>query len=210
MNNEFKSGATLDTRVMCCCGSINYNNCDRSEDSIMNIRKTFIAMCDTIDRVIENYYFILHFDTDIVHIHYILELSNQVRLKSMLNHLESLLKVNRNAINIDKCVSVSNYLKYMLHLTDLSIDDGKEVYSSDDIYSNLCDDIVQNYIDCDDNGLSIERLIDICFTSKDLIEIMRKLGLKTYHKYRYEIKDILDREYYLQNTRKFKNRNIPF
>ena len=110
-NKKVNNNVTLDTRVIACCGSINFKEFTHKE--LPSILKTFV---DNVEKClfVENYYVIAHDDSDTPHIHYVLELNSQKRLKTLLNDFEKL-GYNRNSVNIDKLGFLNSSLKYMLH-----------------------------------------------------------------------------------------------
>lgn len=211
-NKKVDNKINMDSRVIACCGSINFK--DKTHSDLPNILKEFVGKV-TSCLFVENYYCISHDDTDTPHIHYVLELNAQKRLKTLLNDFEKL-GYNRGAVNIDKLGFLNSSLKYFLHQTDDSIKDGKKQYSIDNIVSNMPYEYLENCICSDDDTLNVDRLIAICLECEgNKVMIMRKLGLKLYHKFRCEINDVLNYEYTLRLARdkereRRRNDDLPF
>lgn len=180
----------LDTKVLKIAGVLSYKDLDKScfidiEDTKDLIKKAFDS-----NSSIDEYYIIYHHDAEISHFHYCLVLKRQVRLKTMLNYIADTLKINPLAVSIDKCNNVSSMIRYFLHIDS----EEKFKYKIEDIESNMSLDIIKNYIDSDDDSLSFRRLCQICDGSNE-IDVMATLGLKLFHKYRYEIKLLCDNQY---------------
>lgn len=185
-------------KITKCCGSVNYQNISHDDLKAMhNIAMQFHSLFSGMSNVIE-YYFIWHTDTDTLHMHYAFTLSRQSRIKTLLNIISTELQVNPLAVNIKNMTSLCSQLRYFLHSDTKSITNGKTLFSIDDIYSNMTKDIIQSYIDSDDEGLSFTRLLELCVNAVDdngcmnELSVMNSLGLQLFHKYRYEIKIILD------------------
>ena len=152
MNNlKNDKNITMDSRVSAVCGSINFKefkHCDlpkiivELESKLLNSREW-----------VENYYLIFHDDTETPHIHYIIELCGSIRIKTILNKLENL-GYNRESVNIGKLGYLSSMLKYFLHLTDDSLEEGKKIYPIDSIISNMSYEFISNYIECFDDVMS--------------------------------------------------------
>ena len=197
MNNlKIDKNVTMDSRVSAVCGSINFIEYKHEDlpTLIVELEKKLLANSEWV----ENYYLIFHDDTDTPHIHYILELVGSIRIKTILNKLENL-GYNRESVNIGKLGFLSSMLKYFLHLTEDSLEEGKKVYPIEAILSNMSYEFISNYIECFDDVMTTERLIAICYECNfKNIEIMKRLGLATFHKWRYEINLIKDSEYWVQ------------
>lgn len=197
-NKKVNNNVTLDNRVLSCCGSVNF--ADLTHKDLPRL------LCDMEMKFkqcawIENYYLIAHYETDTPHIHYVLELTGQKRLKTLLNDFEKF-GYNRLAVNIDKLGFLSSQLRYFLHKDEESIKEGKQQYEVDDIVSSMCYEYLIDMISLEDDNMTAERLIQICIESDgNKIKIMKRLGLKEFHKWRFEIADILNYEYSLRLAR---------
>lgn len=217
MNQNKKSmtdGITLDSRVLSCTGSINFkDNLHTDLPKLLSILENQLKEL----KFVENYYLIAHGDTNTPHIHFAIELTGQKRLKTLLNDFEKL-GYNRNAINITKLLFLHSTIRYFLHLTDESLEDGKQIYCLDNIISNMPYEYLEDVINLEDDELNTEKLIQICLECCDKISIMKRLGLKTFHKWRYEIDTILNYDYGLRFAREKERKrreeeqlnNLPF
>ena len=201
----------LDTRVMSSFGSINYK-----ESNVEDMKHTIIQLSNFFDNYIpcEDYYLIIHDDTDTLHIHYLIKLNKQVRLSTIINCLSDSLCINPLAINIDKCRGFNNCLRYMLHIDESSKIENKKIFSTSDIISNRDKNYIDTLIQCDDEeDISWESLIRAVVRYSKTSDLIKHLGLKVYHKYRFEIRDLLEEKL---NSPKFNmdysylNDDIPF
>ena len=182
---------TLDTRCMKMSGVISLRDYTQEETTkLLGNLFTFF-----VNSSLDSFYYILHTDSDTLHIHYLVVLKRITRLKTFLNRLSDGLNLPSLAISIDKCSSINAMLRYFLH-----IGEDKKKYFITDIYSNMPRDYIDNLISTDDDCLDFARLVCILIDCKDEIQAMEKLGLKTFHKYRYEIKVLFDNGYALHET----------
>lgn len=180
---EFKN--KLDTRVLCAFGSINDND---KILTIESIKKMFIDFVNVSD-----FYFICHDDTNTLHYHYLIKLKKQTRLSTIINFIADYLSINTLAINIDKCRGFNQCLRYMLHIDDSSKIDNKKVFDVADIVSNDNIENINNFLQSDDDDLmSFEFLIKGVLKYSKTSDLIKYFGLKNYHKYRFEIRDLLD------------------
>lgn len=197
----------LDTRVMSCFGSINFSN--PSDLDIKLIESFFNDYTN-----VEDYFFIKHDDTETLHIHYLLKLNKQVRLSTLINFISTGIGVNPLAINIDKCRGFNSCLRYMLHIDDSSKLENKKIFSTSDIISNRSENEIITLTQCDDEeDLSWESLVRAVVRYSKTSDLIKHLGLKAYHKYRFEIRDLLEEK---MNSPKFNmdyaylNDDVPF
>ena len=197
-NKKVNNGVTLDSRVLACVGSINFKEYKHSDlPKLIEELEKHLVQC----KWVENYYLIYHDETDTPHIHYVLELSGQKRLKTLLNDFERM-GYNREAINIDKLGFLSASIRYFIHIDEESIANNKKLYSLDNIISNMPYEYLEDLINLEDDEMNAERLINICIECDgNHVSIMKRLGLKRYHKYRCEINDILNYDYALRFAR---------
>lgn len=184
---------TMDSRVLQVCGSINFKGITE-EDKPKMLERLFDTFKSS--QFVENYYYIVHDDTDTWHIHYIIEIDRQKRIKTLLHWLADGISVSPQAVNIQALGSLSKYLEYCLHWTNESKEEGKKEYVLTNWISNCPYDYIDNVIANGENELTAVRLIAIvleCEANKP--RIMKTLGLKAYHKYRSEIRDICECEW---------------
>lgn len=204
----------LDSKCVRMFGSVNFNEdydikrdhnnfdkllCSRFED----------AMTDNYN-IIE-YYFILHTETDKLHIHYAIVLKTyDMELSTMLNYLADKLNVNPLAINITRMDSLCGTLKYFLHKDKESISLGKKQYEPSDLISNMSDFIVNNYLNSiKDDDLEIEPLIYLCLGCESESEVYLHIkSLKFCNKHRGLIHQVFEDR--LQLKRYLKDKILPF
>lgn len=185
--------ADLNRFVYYACGSINYDT--KSIDDIPSLIEHLVTAIDSYNRI-SKYYLIAHTETDLLHIHFIFYLSSQSRLLTIFNKLRDVLVYkyhdtrNDEGINIAKCESINAHLRYFLHLDEKSKKKGKKVYVLDDIVSNDDIDVIEGLINSRKGEIDAYYLRDCVLDCSDDFELMNKLGLKVYHKYRYEIQNM--------------------
>lgn len=199
----------LDTRCIRMCGVITiYQNKGQSHSSLL---PKLLNYCNCGRFV--HYYFILHDDTDELHYHFILILAATTRLNTILNGMADVLGIDVIQIGIEKLTNLNAKLRYFLHLEESA---EKKRYNVDNIYSDESITRLEDYINTDDDILSSERLFQLVLTYQNEIDLMHYLGLSVYHKYRYEIKTLLENSSYLALHYKhlvptFKqNKDLPF
>lgn len=195
---KYDDGSTIESRVVSCTGSINFREYKHSDlPSLLQVLEGNLKNA----KYVENYYLIAHYDSDTPHIHYIIEFTGSVRLKTMLNNFERM-GYNREAVNIKKLGFLNAMIKYFLHLTEDSKEEGKEEYKLDCIISSMPYEYLENLLLLDDDELNVDRLVEVCLECDGhIVKIMKTLGLKLYHKWRFEIKEILNYEYALRYVR---------
>lgn len=171
----------LDKRVMSICGTIYLWSMDRFE-----LHSKLLEFCKTSD-YITHYYFIFHDDEENqLHFHYILRCNRSIRLSTMLNNLEVGLGIDRNQISVEVLRNLNYYLRYFLHVEE----EDKKQYFISAIVSDESTALLESYINTDDFEITTERLIAYIVNSNTIDELMIRMGLKSFHKYRYEIKEL--------------------
>lgn len=174
------------------------------------IRKIFTKKFNEIPSV-DSWYFIVHDDSDNIHVHFILLLKGQIRLCTMCNKLADLFNVNPLAISITKLASIVGSLKYFLHLTEESQVDGKKVYQASEIISTDSDLVIQGYLESEsDNNVSlrfIRQLIIECDIKSDVL--IRLNNDKLIKKNRYYIDTMWNDKDILQ-LRQHDIEDLPF
>lgn len=197
-NKKVNNNVTIETRVTACVGSINFR--DFTKDDLPSLVEDLENKLKVLSFV-DSYYLIAHDETDTPHIHYVIELTCQKRLKTLLNDFEKM-GYSRESVNIDKLGFLNASIKYFLHIDDDSVEEGKKLYSISQIVSNMSEYYLSLLITQDDDEINVDKLITICLDCDgNKVKIMRVLGLKTYHKWRNEISDILNYEYMLIGAR---------
>lgn len=184
-------------------------------DDIVQIRKDFDAVFSQLSYV-DSYYFIVHdtnlgADSEFIHVHFVLLLKGQVRLNTMCNKLAELLQVNPLAISITKLESIVGALKYFLHISDESKEDGKKEYEEYEIISNDSDLIIHGYLESESNDnvsiRLIKQLVVECTIKSDVL--MRLNSDKLIRKNRYYIDTLWNDKSILQ-LRQNEIDNLPW
>lgn len=150
----------------------------------------FNDFCEGYNKI-SKYYFILHDDTDVVHIHFIFYSVSQVQLMTYFNKLRKhfVPKYTRDefGINIEKCEDFNAHLRYLVHQDNKSTQEGKKQYSIEDIISNDSVEMIDNFIHSKKGVIDAFYLRDCVLDYPDEFDLMVKLGLSVYHKYYKEI-----------------------
>lgn len=180
--------AKLDKRVMSMYGVISCWQVDIKK--ICEVLMTFF----TLNEEILHYYFIFHDDEDTnLHYHYCIRLNRAVRCSTMLNKLETYFKAHingfdRNQIGVEPLTDLNAMLRYFIHFEY----DDKKQYQPYDIKSDETYQMILSYINTDNYELTTERLIAYIVNASTIDDLMFRMGLRVYHKYRYEIKELWD------------------
>lgn len=210
-----KNRLPLDTRVTRACGFVDFRECISSskdiEYDLMQKKKIeFSQVCDDY-KDIESYYLIYHSETDTPHIHFIFLLKRQVTLSRIINVLSDMLGVDTLAVSVDKLSSLGAHLRYIVHQDKSSISEGKPMYEITDIVSNDSYELIEGYLNSIDDEIDVNILMNIVADCNNEIQVMQRLGLKYYHRYRAEIKTMFD---YHSQIREIRNENrdkdLPF
>lgn len=153
-------------------------------------------------KIIDDYFIIYHDDSEsgIPHIHFILLLGAQMRMNTMCNKIAESFGVSTLAVSVKKLKSIVGGLKYVLHMTEESIEDGKKPYMPWDIRSNCSDYIIQGYLESEsDDNVSTRLIKQLCIEASVKSEVLEKLGsLKLIKKNRYLIESYWDDKWYWQ------------
>lgn len=185
---------------------------DYYTNDFVQIRKDFDD-CFSSFPFVDSYMFIVHDDSEHIHVHFILLLKIQVRLNTMCNKLSEKLNVNNLAISITKLVSIVGSLKYFLHLTEESLEDGKKIYDKLEILSNESHLIIEGYLDSessDNVSVSlIRQLVIECDLKSDVL--IRLRSDKLIRKNRYYIDTMWNDKPMLQlRQNQYDSGGLPF
>ena len=127
-----------------------------------------------------------------LHYHVVLVLSSSARVGTIINTLIDVFRgLNENQISIEKCSSVSSQVRYLIHLDDYD----KFQYNENDILTNNREQ-VDYYLKEIKKINDVNDIIAIVREYKNLIDIIRVLGVDNYRKYRFVIKDLRDAMFY--------------
>ena len=188
----------LDTKCIRMFGSVNFNEqyvdglkLQDNEKYQLLLKARFQEKL-TNNKYVMEYYFIIHYETDTLHIHFALILKAQVQLSTMLNYLADSLGVNSLAVNITRLDSLCGALRYFLHKDRESIELGKKMYDESDMVHNQSDFIYKNYLNSNsDDDISIPHLVYLALGCSCESEIYLHLeSTKFCNKYKYLIHTI--------------------
>lgn len=123
-----------------------------------------------------------------VHYHIVLNAKeNKKRLSTHLNDLSSFFGFkDNNGIEIDKYRSYESALQYLIHKNDPQ----KTPHDISEIITNIGKGELETYLTLDTFVISFELVYSVCSNSKNIIEVIRSLGLSNYQRYRATIWDI--------------------
>lgn len=178
----------LETRCLSMCGVI---SCWQTD--IIRIKEVLNQFFTSSDYIL-HYYYIFHDDeVDNLHYHYVIRLNKAVRCSTMLNSLDDFFAshikgFDRNQISVDRLTDLNAYLRYFIHLDY----EDKKPYFPYQICSDETLQMIEGYINSDNCELTAERLISYVINSSTIDDLMISMGLKAYHKYRYEISQLWD------------------
>lgn len=193
----------LDRYVNYACGSINFDIKNHSD--LNDIMIKFVDFCESYKQI-TNYYLIAHDDTDVPHIHFIFYCTQHVMLITLFNQMRKFFVPNYTrdeyGINIMKCENINAHLKYFLHLDKESIAQNKKQFNLEDIVSNEDMQVIDNYIHSKKGQIDAYLLRDAVLDNIFEFDLMVKLTLPLYHRYRYEIQILKDERAHLEELRK--------
>lgn len=201
------------------CGFVDFEG--KLEKDLPFLYESFIKFCDSYKKITK-YYLIGHTETDCLHIHFVFYSQSQVQLMTYFNKMRSWFvekyQVTRdgNGISIAKCESINSYLKYCTHTDKESKALNKKEYSIDDFVSNDDVEIIDSLIHSKKGTIDAYMLRDAVLDCPHEFDLMTKLGLNVYHRYRYEIKILQENRAFLQAERekekqqKIEDLDIPF
>ena len=120
-----------------------------------------------------------------LHYHLVISLYNNCRVSTMLNIIVDLFHCNENQVSIEKCNNLISSTRYLIHLDDFE----KEPYNRTDI---VCNDysLLKDYLDYVDKIKDAKDLIAIVRQFPNLLELIARIGLDNYKRYRTTIHDI--------------------
>lgn len=209
----------LDTKCIRMFGSINFNDqyvdslkssCEGMRFDYLSLLRSRIQETITNNRFIMEYYFIIHTETELLHVHFAFVLKAQVQLDTMLNYLADSLDVSRLAVNITRMDSLCGALRYFLHIDRESMEQGKKVYEKGDIVHNQSNFIFENYLNSNnDDDISIPHLVYLALGCSCESEIYLHLeSTKFCNKYKYLIHTIWNDKLILKDY--LDNKELPF
>lgn len=112
------------------------------------------------------------------------------RLQTTLNHCVDFFKFdNANGIEIDKYDKYVNCIQYLIHKNQPE----KTPHQASEIYTNIDMDTMNLYLTSDSGDIiTFDMVYSICYSSHNIVEVIKQLGFKNYHRYRSSIQDIYE------------------
>ena len=120
------------------------------------------------------------------HYHVVITFNGSYRIGTVINTLIEVFRgLNENQITIEKCSSISAQTRYLIHLDDYD----KYQYDDKDILTNnrgQVDYYLKEIVKIND----VNDLIAIVREYRNLVELIRVIGVDNYKKYRFVISDL--------------------
>lgn len=186
---------SLDTRCTKICGVVTL-----PKDYPSKVLEVKLVDFFNSYNVCVRYYIILHDENEEnLHFHYACSLSSQKRLKTFLNDMNNFLALGINYIGVESMRSLSGMLMYFIHANQ----EHKKEYLVEDIISNDNEEIIFDLIDMKAAEVTTIYLIEMVLRFDHDSDLMKYIGLTTYHKYRNEIKVLRDESFYLNAKYKY-------
>lgn len=135
------------------------------------------------------------------HIHAYVETDTRHTLSAVLNCLVKQLQVNAESISIAKCHDRIRSVRYLVHKDSPSkFQYDVSVVECSKKFAPLC----YEYLSLDDcSHISVQDLLMLCQSSNyDEINIMSRMGMQNYQKYRWCVKDVINA--YIERKRQAK------
>lgn len=123
-----------------------------------------------------------------VHYHYVGNSKKRdQRLSTSMNNLAKYLKCDIKGLSFDKYNNLDLSIQYLIHKNnpEKTQHDIKEL-----LYNGWSEEDITNIILCEESTISFDKVYTLCKTYRSLLDVIRDLGFKQYHKYRNTIKDI--------------------
>lgn len=122
----------------------------------------------------------------IPHVHFVFRAFERTRLSSWIIRIADVLgfgKDQRILVSVENCRCFPYAIQYLLHLNHAE----KYQYPRDALITNLTRDQIDFYLQSDGTYLDPHTLLDLVRSSNSLTEIIMRLGLETYNRYRIVI-----------------------
>lgn len=186
------------------CGSINLKDVKDTKD--LHLKTIFLSNILESNPLIDTFYLVHHDETETNHIHYLIVYKTQIRGQTLLNYLADSLHIEGIAVNVDKVAYVGAHLRYMIHQDEESKKLNKKRYEVEDIISNDNREIIEGYLTSKSDDLTFEFLKKLVLAYSHEWQVMERLDLKLYHKYRFEIHFLYEN----RGTLMACNEELPF
>lgn len=122
----------------------------------------------------------------IPHLHLWAELKVCQRLLTSLNALAKTLACDTMQISIEKPVSMEGCVQYLIHKNDPE----KTQYDMASIRATFSKEELKSIMETEAGVFSLSRLESICCRSKNLLEVVRAVGIPIYEKHIRLIRDV--------------------
>lgn len=126
----------------------------------------------------------------VIPIHYHIVMNAKDKRKRLSTHLEDLRAFfnfkDNNGIEIDKYRTWENALQYLIHKNNKE----KTQHDFNEIITNIDKDELKTYLSCDTFVISFDLIYSTCLSSKNIVDVIRSLGISNYQRYRATIWDI--------------------
>lgn len=120
-----------------------------------------------------------------IHWHIVFEYQSRKTYTGVIRDLADLLLVSDNRISVDPCRSKVASIRYLMHLDDPD----KAPYLPSDVLTNhypmLVEAISRNW-----EELTIEDIVDVVKNAHNEMDVITRIGLKNYQRYRSTINDV--------------------
>lgn len=108
------------------------------------------------------------------------------RLSTILTNIADTLGISTLSISIEPLKNDIGALQYLIHKNDSD----KYQYHKNDIVTNIDLNELETYLQAENDNITIDRLVQLCKSCNNIIEVMQAVGLGRYHIYRNVILDI--------------------
>lgn len=120
------------------------------------------------------------------HIHLVAEMNSSKRLSTWLNALSTATGVGVLAISVERFTSFEGVFQYLIHKNEVE----KFHYKKEDILTNIDADEVDRYLSATASGIDFDTWCNVCVTAESILEVIDRIGVTYYQKYRATILDI--------------------
>lgn len=112
---------------------------------------------------------------------------NRQRLATILNNVCDFFGFkDNNGIEIEKYNSFESSIQYLIHKNNPE----KTQHKPEEIISNIDKDLLNTYLTCDMEVLSFDYVYSLCNSNKNILGVIKALGLSAFHSKRATIWDI--------------------
>lgn len=120
------------------------------------------------------------------HWHIVIETKTRRTCTGIVKNLADVLNVSPNRVSVRECRDMISSIRYLMHLDD----EDKFLYNAFDVITNDRDGLIEA-LNRPFSDMTVDDLLEIINKSDNEIDIMRRIGLKQFVRYRSVIRDIL-------------------